>query len=345
MAHGIALIAGVGQVSALGIGKDLFAAGLEGGVAPRNPVVGNVQEFNLRDYVDIKTRCLDKVSAMALVSANEVIRDARWQVDDAPDRVGLVLGTLFGNMSLMQAYLGLEKPSPLRFVHSLINAPAGLVSQVLKLRGAHALLSSGASVGLQAIRYGCYLLASGKADKVICGGVDSYGVMQTRSGDAIRTVDGAVPGEGAGFIGLERVADRPDAGYGVVAGSGVASFTGITVEHCCRAMIKAMHHGQCTAKDIDWVITATGADHPHAAVEREALCQLGVARDRWRDILSTVGQTGGAQGGLAAVMACLLMDRQAGVNDRQRVLVNALQAGQFVSVLIASRGKSSQLTR
>lgn len=338
---GIALITGLGQVSVLGIGKESFAAGLAGDIEPRNSPVWDVEAFDLRDHVSIKTQCLDKASSMAVLAASHVIKDAQWQVDEASDRIGLVLGTMYGNMSVMQAYLGLENPSPLRFVHTFINAPAGLASQVLKLRGAHALLCSGAAVGLQAIRYGCYLLASGKADKVICGGVDSYGFIQARSDTMAQTIEGAAPpSEGAGLIGLEKVNGRhaPGDGYGVVAGSAVESFTTLTAEHGQRVMTKAMAHGRCEAEDIDWVMTATSAGHAEAAAEREALQQLGIGQDKWHDVAGAVGQTGGAQGGLAAVMACLLMHRESGAKRQQRALVNAMQAKQFMSILITSNG-------
>ena len=66
-ADGVAVISGVGQVSVLGIGGERFAAALDRQPASSESRLWEVEEFNLRDYVRIKTQCLDKASAMALV--------------------------------------------------------------------------------------------------------------------------------------------------------------------------------------------------------------------------------------------------------------------------------------
>ena len=168
-------VTGCGGVSRFGVGASVLTDGVAGdGASSPTAPVPPIEGFEVRDHVKLRTQCLDPVAGYALAAAAEALEESGWGVPcEEPDATGLLLGSAYGNAATLEEYTALSAPSPLRFVHSFINAPAGLTSQVLKLRGPHGALCSGPLAGMQAIRYGVDLLARGAARRLLCGGADS----------------------------------------------------------------------------------------------------------------------------------------------------------------------------
>lgn len=297
------IVTGRGAVSHFGVG----AARLTAGARAFGQSDGNgfraVPDVAASDYVDVKTPLVDRTESLALVATTGALAEAGWTARAFDEsRVGLVLGTAYGSLSTLEEYLRTARPSPLRFLHTFMNAAAGLTCQTLRLRGAHAVLCSGRLAGLQAIRYASHLLRSGKADLMVCGGVDSLRAWQ---GSAAGT---GLLGEGAGLLALARRGnDTSERRCAELAGSAVRPFRSPVTSSFQDALSSALKGAGASPEDLTAVVLATGPDEEGAVEERRALEGLAVPEARWVDLKSHLGDTGAAHGGLAAVVATSLL--------------------------------------
>lgn len=180
---------------------------------------------------------------------------AFWAADDAmaaagesppPDRCAVVVGTGFGAAEFQaqqqRAFMtrGFRALSPLTIPVVMQNSIAAHLSMRFGFRGPSLTVASACASGADAIGEALWMLRSGRADRVLAGGVDALHTVgvsgafarmeamsmhvddpttSSRPFDAAR--DGFVLGEGAGFMVLER-ADDPkegdEAGFGVILG-------------------------------------------------------------------------------------------------------------------------------
>lgn len=319
-------VAGLGPVSSIGTGIDAFSYGLRHAQNP-NREFRDVDGFDINDYVTLKTQCLDRASGMALAGSALAIKDAGWDRDPGdPTKTGLVLGTAYGNMATLQTYLESGNISPLRFVHTFVNAPAGLTSQVLGLRGVHSVLCSGPLAGLQAIRYASYLLLTEKVDRVICGGVDSLAFYRNSTISGYPEFSHPL-GEGAGMLALQR-GNETGEGYTIeLAGIGINSSNTIEPYLFRSALHRALESANISGIELDATVLATDRIDRYGDMERSVLMDCGVPEERWVELSTVTGLCGAANGGLSAVLACLfLRDR----SNYTAVAVNGFYKNQFI---------------
>lgn len=277
-------VLGAGAVSSLGIGVEA----LVDGCSQRPPAGPGIADFEIRDYVPIKTQCLDPASRAAIVAAGLALKGAG--IEQGPvgrEGIGLALGTAHGNAHVLADYA--ERPEgrgPLRFIHSFINTPAGLTCQVLNLHGPHTLLCSGAGAAIQAIRYATWMLGDGKATVMLCGGVDCFGR------------DGRDTAHGAGLLAL-------------AIGTGVAGAIRLTLgtapqgtaDGLKQACAEAARRAGCGIRDIDAIVPGTQPGGPEARHERAALDALGLDAARRIGFPADLRASGAAHAALAAVLA------------------------------------------
>ncbi len=338
------VVAGLGPVSSLGIGISAFAASAWEAKKRVTEKSGNayrqIEGFNVHDYVNLKTQCLDRASGMALAASALAIEDAGWSEHPCdPTRVGLVLGTAHGNASVMEIYRDLNTPSPLRFVHTFINTPGGLTCQVLKLRGVHSVLCSGPLASLQAIRYACHLLVSNKADRILCGGVDSLRSYPYPPDPAVPERN-RVTGEGAGMIALQRGKEATGRYYAELAGIGVECGSMPEPSLFKEALRRALHSNGISAQDLGAVVLATDPSGQYADIERTALLDFGIDDDRWVEFAAMTGDTAAAHGGLSAIVASVLLRN---TSDYKYIAVNGFHNNQCIIMLF--RGADYEYAR
>jgi len=284
-----ASILGVGVVSNLGIGHQAFAQGFAATDTP-----SAIPALNPKDYMTLSTQCLDQASAIALICARLALDDAAIDTKaQQGTRIGLVLGTAYGNFSVIKDYATLKSPSPLRFVHSFINTPAGLVSKVLGVRGPHVLLCSGELAALQSIRYATWLLASHKADVVLCGGIDSVPSNQ-------KVLQG-----GGGLLILGKSIEYDNKPRLLAHASFVhkALYTVIS-----KTLTQAVQRANCQLAEVDTVIIATASEQPSYSDIQQVISQLGLATAKWVDLNKRVGFVGAGIGGIGAVLSIILAE-------------------------------------
>ena len=234
------VVTGIGMVTPLGTGKGRFWDALCSGASGigeidtfptagfRSHRAGLVRDFQPRDFISLKNlRKMDRLSAMTTASARMALEDAGIAVNEANrDRIGIVMGTAFGNTELKvqsARILFTEGPgmvNPIHVPNAVMNAPAGHASIELGFRGVNTTVNHQAVSAETAIAYGAMEIRRGTVDAVLAGGVDMispffveamgrFGFLSpTDHGpEAARPFDrernGAVLGEGCGILCLE----------------------------------------------------------------------------------------------------------------------------------------------
>jgi len=243
------LIVGMGPISGIGIGREDFAQGLGEGregireVESFNPeAYGFTQaaeclDFALEDYLESEKTYLDRCSAFTLAACTLALGDAgvaRGAVP--PERTGLVLGTGYGPLDTMWAHTvrveqnGARRASSVLFLHSFVNTPISLASIEFDIQGPVACYCSGLASAGAALQYAADLIADGRADLVLAGGVDALSeALYAALDEEGRIGPDFVPGEGAALLALqsaEGAAARGAAGLAEVKAVGLATEPG-----------------------------------------------------------------------------------------------------------------------
>lgn len=234
------VISGIGMVTPLGAGKDIFARKLFNGDCGISPITAfdtshfssklgaAVDDFTPRDFISTKNlRKMDRISAMAAASARMALEDAGIGIDASNrDRTGIVLGTAFGSTEVATQFAGVlftEGPgvaSPFLVPNTVMNAPAGHTSIELGFRGINSTVNHHEASAETAIAYAAAEIKRGRADVMLAGGSDilsefffriltnfkalsplNRGTEGARPFDTLR--NGPVAGEGAGIVCLE----------------------------------------------------------------------------------------------------------------------------------------------
>lgn len=197
-----------------------------------------------------EARKLDRGEQVAVLTAREAWQDAGApQVE--PERIAVVIGTGTGGIlsTLGQDDIferaGMRRLSPFAVPMLMPNGPAAWVSMDLGAKGGARTPVSACASGAEALALGQDLIAGGRVDVVVAGGVEAclhpfviaafaqMKALSTQSSDpeaVSRPFDvqrsGFVMGEGAGMMVLERAEfarGRGARAYGTLAGSAVGS--------------------------------------------------------------------------------------------------------------------------
>jgi 3-oxoacyl-(acyl-carrier-protein) synthase len=216
-------VTGMGPISAVGIGWEDFAAGINSGregrrpaqrlagVADELPLLAECLDFYVDDYLESQKTYLDRCSELTLAACSLALQAAglHWRELASP-RFGLSTGTAWGCLDSMLNQTrrvqgrGVRFGSPIIFTHSFANSPTSLAAIEYQIEGPTATFCVGSASGAAALDYGRCLIASGRADVVLAGGVEAL------SEPLLQYLEQAevsyVPGEGAGLWVLERPA-------------------------------------------------------------------------------------------------------------------------------------------
>lgn len=182
---------------------------------------------------------------------------AYWAAEDAlaaagpgpePERCAIVVGTGIGPFGFLERQAGVMRDRGLRAVSPAVipvgmpNSVAAHLSIRFDYRGPATTINTACASGAMAIGEALWLLRTGRADRVLAGGVEAMDAaalvtgfvrleaMSTRFAEPHRASrpfdvdrDGFVLGEGAGFVVLERAGDSSAPDHGRVLGYGTSS--------------------------------------------------------------------------------------------------------------------------
>ncbi len=342
------VITGVGVVSPIGIGKEIFwKNALEGrsGIRPIRAFDtkefdihhgGEVLDFDGSQYVK-RFPGLGRASLLALAATEEAVADAGWT--DAELRrlnPGVVMGTTMGESQTIEAIDAL-------WIQDESLVPAGLIQKYPCYSIAHAIsaryeisnisltIPMACAAGNYSIGYAYDMIQSGDADVMIAGGADGlsriaftgFNRMFAVAPDCCRPFDknrkGMIVSEGAATLILERRSHAIKRGakiYAEILGYGVScdAFHAVapSSEGISRAMAKALEAARVEPGEIDY-ISAHGTGTPaNDKAEGQAIIKVMAGNDRYcvSSLKSMLGHTMGAASAIEAVACALTLDRQ-----------------------------------
>lgn len=305
-----------------------IAARVEGEFAP-----GGVSARELRR--------IDRATLLALVAAEEALRDAGL-ADDAPQvdpaRAGVAVASGIGGIGTMldnhQTYLsrGPKRVSPFFIPMTMANMPAGMIAITHTLRGPNLCHVTACAAGAHALGESARLLARGDADVMLAGGAEAAIVplviagftnmhaLSSRNDAPARASrpfdkdrDGFVLGEGAALLVLEREAHARArgarvrarlCGYGASADAAHVATPDIESGGARRAMEAAIKDAGCAPADVGYVNAHATSTPLGDTVEAQSLRQVFGAHSDALPVSSTKGATGhllGAAGALEAL--------------------------------------------
>lgn len=247
------VITGLGIISPLGFGKELFWNSLIKGKSGIKQITnfdtsefeskkgGEIVGFEPREYLKRKSiRNLDKITCFAISAAHLALEDAKLEINDTnSEKAGIILGTMYSGWASIIKFQkdriqeGPKRLNPMLFPNTVLNAPASQISIEFGARCFNTTLSTGFSSGTDAIGLGFNYLRQKKADFVLAGGAEdlnewvygnfsllgclsgSNGKEECRPFDVRR--NGLVLGEGAGMLVLETLEHAERRGANIYA--------------------------------------------------------------------------------------------------------------------------------
>ena len=351
------VVTGLGVVSPIGVGVDAFWDALlrgESGIGPitrfdpgRLPVriAGEVRGFDPLAYLPrrdvVRT---DAFIQYAMVAARQAVADAKLDLEDKSERVGVFLGSAMGGIPLLMAmYDVLEREGPeavsaYAMPGFLPNMAAGWVSMRSGARGPIGAASTACAAGNQAIGDAFRAIQRGDADAMLAGGTDALvhpvvvasfcalRALSTRNDEPRRASrpfdkgrDGFVLAEGAGVLVLEELGMARARGahaYAELVGYGLTADahhpTAPSTDGPTRAIRLALADAGLAPEDVDYV-NAHGTSTPHNDTnETHALKQVFGAHAGRLLVSSTKSMTGhliGAAGAVEAIATALAVER------------------------------------
>ena len=326
------VVTGAGAVSAFGWDTAAFWSGLLAGGGGFTPITrftptspgmraATVPPFEVRTLVRTPVgRRMDWVSLMTLGACRAALADAALEPGTLiGERTGIGFGSAYGNLQETETFLDrlFERGSgtPLLFPNLVFNAPLSYVSIELGITGETAMFSMLEASSETAIGWGAALVADGRAEVCLAGGVDEVGRVPHRLlADAGRLAsasprpfdrgaDGFGLGEGAGVLVLEGADQARARGARVRARvTASAAFAVPAPVHGWAHDAAALAAGlEPLVHDADVVFAAASGDPALDRLEAAALAAAapGVTVTAVR---GAIGDFGGA-GALAAIAA------------------------------------------
>src|SRR5918998_1737096 len=189
-----AYITGIGVVSPIGVGRKKFWSSLlanesgAGQITLFDPedfevrIAAECTDFDPQDFMDRKVVArTDRFAQMGLASAKLALEDAgAWaQLNDRPERVGLILGSGIGGVTSMettQATIdskGPQRVNPFAVTKIMPNAGAAHVGIQLGVQGPSIAGALACTCGTDMMALGYDMIRRGDADVVLCGATEA----------------------------------------------------------------------------------------------------------------------------------------------------------------------------
>lgn len=250
------VITGVGVVSPIGHGKEIFWNAIKEGkcgidtVTRFDPtdytcqIAAEVKNFNIDDYIDKKeAKRMDRYTHYAVAACKMALEDAKLSVGELNgERVGIILGSGVGGIETLEDQhsklleKGPGRVSPFFIPMMISNMAAGHMAIMTGAKAKNLTVVSACASGTNAIGDSFRAICSGDADVMITGGAEapitplafagfcSMKAMSTRNDNPQGACspfdanrDGFVMGEGAGILVLEELQHALNRGANIIA--------------------------------------------------------------------------------------------------------------------------------
>ncbi|MFH1387142.1 MAG: beta-ketoacyl-ACP synthase II [bacterium] len=255
---GRVVITGLGVVSPVGIGKDIFWQNIVAGKNGIGPITrfdtakfdvkiaGEVKDFDPSLYLDKKeARRLVRFIQFGVAAGKMALTDANLTItpENAP-RIGVIVGSGIGGLDILEEQArnlhekGPDKLSPFTVPYMIADMAAGYISIMTGAKGPNFCVVTACASGTHSIGEAMKTIQRGAADVVIAGGTEAcvtpLGIASFAAARALSTTgsrpfdktrDGFVMGEGAGIVILESLEHAQKRGahiYAELAGYGAS---------------------------------------------------------------------------------------------------------------------------
>lgn len=350
------VVTGLGLVTPLGHGTDQFWEALLRGDSGFSDVSSfDTTKYRVHRGAEIKslgavgallseeeTASMGRTAQFALIAARLGLKDAGLESLVA-DRTGVVMGTTSGEPVEIERFNNLDLAGHLDQVgdqftqrYPCNHIPGQVAAKVGACGGGGPMmLPVACAAGTCAITYASDLLQLGEADVILAGGADSFSRITYTGFAGLMAIapercqpfdlnrKGMMPGEGAGFLVLERAEHAIRRGakiYAEVAGYGLSCdafhMTGGDKEGtgAIRAMEKALDGSGLSPDQIDYISAhGTGTKSNDARETMAAKIVFGEAARKvpMSSVKSMFGHTMGAASSIEAALCCLAIERGA----------------------------------
>lgn len=327
------VITGLAPITFRGIGREEYwkfisrlkvFGGTESGLL-QHTKVHQINDFSYEDYSISEKIYLDRCSQFILAAIHLAKNDAKIALENEnPSRIGVILGSAFGNINTFNIYCnnllnkGEQFVNPMLFVHSFINAPAGLGAMEFGIRGVNTTVSFGTLSSENALFYSYELLQRNKADLIFTGGFDSL----CDEGINFLPLDLDSPNfisEGCGILVLERLdhaIERNAYIYAEIVGGSVQNKfdnEGIFINNLFLKDVLKTEIFKNDDKPIFFTNDGLKMDFFSKGINIEnqyieeaiAIC-----------LKNYVGETYGASGALTAITAALMLDKHVTLENK-----------------------------
>ncbi|MCP4653215.1 MAG: beta-ketoacyl-[acyl-carrier-protein] synthase family protein [Candidatus Omnitrophica bacterium] len=340
-------VTGLGVVSPIGIGKDVFWNNLIAAKSGISEITafdtsnynrhfgGQVHDFTTSQFIPGKVaKLIGRASQFALVATQLALADAAVAIDSLCDRrVAVIIGATIPEGNVVdQTTLAMFRKEDERFSDRIISsvfAPsiARNIGSVLKINGANMLTPCACAAGNYAIGYGYDLIKNGEVDLAIVGGTEAFSRIAFQGFQRLHAMaenkvmpfdqnrKGMLLGEGAGILILEpfnEAAKRKANIYSEILGYGLScDASHITIpkkDGIKKAMAKALRNSNVSSDKIDY-ICAHGTGTP-ANDKAESIAINEVFSSRRvpvSSIKSMIGHCMGAASSIEAITCCLAL--------------------------------------
>ncbi len=186
------VITGIGVVSAIGCGIEIFQKNLfdgKSGIANTDEIdlsgflfkqAGEVKKFEPKKFIKRKNiRFLDRVTRFAISASVLAVKDSGLKLDKTGnENIGTVLGSIYSGWSSIESFRNTmetdkyKRTSPALFPNTVLNSPVSQIAIELGNQGPCTSVSSGFASGADALSWGYDYIKNNKADIVIAGGAD-----------------------------------------------------------------------------------------------------------------------------------------------------------------------------
>lgn len=323
-------------VSAFGVGREAFGAGVRAKQAPVTALDPErwaaptdraclVPGGEPRELLGRKgTRSMDRVTALAVAAVGRLLDDGEGaRIPGLDEDTGLVLGTSNGSvgsiMSFTRDSLTQDRPylvDPARFPNTVMNCAAGQSAIRHGLRGPNVTIAGGRASALLALNHAQRLQRCGHARTVVCGAAEEFSAERAwldwhAHGEHVPAEPDEAPltGEGCAVLLLEA---GTEAGAGRTPLAELAAVeialpadekdAGPVLADCVR---RALLRADLTPADL-WALAPADAPGPYGDRERAALAEVLGGHAPFRlSCTGLLGDTGAASAAfqIAALLA------------------------------------------
>ncbi len=353
------VVTGLGIISPIGTGKEKFWNAIKDGKSGIGlvskfetedfacKIVGEVKDFDVKDYIDKKeAKRMDKSTHFAVSASKMAVEDSKLDINNINnDRFGVILGSGVGGIETFEEQhakflnKGPKKVSPFFIPMMIGNMAAGQVAIALNAKGPNTTVVTACASSTNAIGDSFKVIQRGDADIMVTGGCEASITPMALAGfSSMRALstnnenpekasrpfdknrDGFVMGEGAGILILEELEHALNRGahiYAEIVGYGMScdafhmTAPADNGEGAQRAMRIAIDDAEIDITDVDYINAHGTSTEYNDKFETAAIKTLFGEYAYKLKVSSTKSMTGhllGAAGGIEGCVCALSID-------------------------------------